>query len=364
MRKIYVLVALCISVVLLESGIESSFIPPQGRTGATSSTCRSCHSTYALNANGSVSISALPTDGYVPGTAYPFSLTILHDVADRTRWGFSIIAVNSAGASIGTFSSGNSNAAKNGSELSHLNAPVTAASASYTFNNLTWTAPAAASGPVTFYYTGVAANNSSGSGLDYVYAGSNVFVLPLKLLNFTGANENNAVSLKWQTANEVNTGYFDVERSDDGQFYFSIGRVNANQNTTTTTTYSYKDSKAASTGGNIFYRLKMVDKDGKSKYSEVISIKPHNVSLALKKVYPTVFSAGSNINIEMTSDKNRFVNLSMIDENGKVYLKQNTALSQGSNDLKITTPSNLPKGMMFLKLNTNNFQQTESLIIQ
>ena len=362
MKKLYVALSLCFCVVLLESGIKYSSVPPQGRTGATGTTCRSCHGDFALNSNGSVSISGLPTSGYVNGTGYPFSLTITHTTADRMRWGFSIKAVNSTGASIGSFSTTNSNAGNNGSELSHNGAPTTAASGSYTFNNLKWTAPPSGSDPVTFYYVGNASNNSGGTDGDYIYAGTSMFTLPLKLISFTASNESNAVYLRWQTASEVNTNYFDIERSDDAQFYASIGKVNTTQNASSI--YLFKDSKAASSGGNIFYRLKMVDKDGKSRYSNAISIKPHNISLVINKVYPTIINANDKVNVELVSEKNTSLTMTVIDENGKVYFTQNTALSQGENNFKVNLPSTLPRGMIFIKFNTDNFQQTESIIVR
>ena len=363
MKKLYVVLSLCVCVVLLESGMKFSSTPPTGNTGASGATCRGCHGSFPLNSNGSVSIAGLPTSGYVNGSTYPFTLTISHNTADRLRWGFSIIAVNPGGTPIGTFTTSNPNAGLNGSELSHNGAPSTAASASYTFTNLNWKAPNSGTDPVTFFYVGNAANGG-GSGGDYIYTGTSVFTLPLKLISFTASNESNVVNLKWQTASEVNTNYFEVERSDDAQYYTNIGRVIANQNTSTTSTYSFKDNKAASSGGNIFYRLKMVDKDGKSKYSNAISVNPYNTVLSINNIYPTILSVSDRINVELVSEKNTSLSISVLDQSGKVYFTQNTALSQGENNFKINLPSTLPKGMIFIKFNTDNFQQTESVIVR
>lgn len=366
MKKLYTILSLSLCAVILQSGVNNSGVPPTGRTGATGTTCISCHSGHSPNTpGGSVTITGLPTAGYIPGTVYPFSLDITHATADRKKWGFSIKAVNSSGSSIGTFSSSNTNAANNGSELSHKNAPSTAAgAAAYTFNNLNWTAPATASGPVTFYYVGLACNGTGGTGGDYVYSGVSSFTLPIKLKSFTATNDRNIVLLNWQTAGEVNSSYFDVERSDDGQFFFSMGKVLANKNTSAVASYSFADAKAASRGGNIFYRLKMVDIDGSSKYSNTISIKPNAKPFAISNIYPTIIKAGDRINVETVSDKNKVLEIAVIDELGKVYSRQSLNLTSGENNFKIAMPSSLPQGMIFVKFNTDNFQQTESLIVR
>ncbi len=367
MKKLYIILSLGLCVVILQSGVKYSSVPPTGLTGATGSTCRNCHGSFPLNATGgSVNVTGLPTSGYVPGNSYPFSLDIVHATADRKRWGFSIIALNSSGASVGSFSSANTNAAINGAELSHNNAPVTPSSSSYTFNNLTWTAPATASGPVTFYYVGNASNNANGNSGDYIYSGITSFALPIKLKSFTATNDRNTVLLNWQTASEVNSSFFEIERSDDGQFFFSMGKVKANSNATSSasSSYTFVDSKAASRGGNIFYRLKMVCNDGSTKYSNIISIKPNATPFTINNIYPTIIKASDRINVEAVSDKNKVLEIAIIDEYGKIYSRQNLNLTSGENNFKITLPATLPQGMIFVKFNTDNYQQTESLIVR
>ncbi len=158
------------------SGWISSFVPPQGHTGANGSYCTSCHSGNALNnAGGSVIVTGLPDAGYVAGTAYSFTLSTTHTTADRRRWGFSIEARNSLNQKVGTFTTTNSNAGINGDELSHRSAVSTTSQASYTYNNLTWTAPvnpAAADETITFYFVGNAANGAGGNSGDYIYSGT------------------------------------------------------------------------------------------------------------------------------------------------------------------------------------------------
>ncbi len=369
MKKIYTILSLSICIVILQSGVKSvnySSVPPTGLTGATGSYCNSCHSSFSLNtAGGSVAVTGLPSGGYVPGTAYNLTLKITHATANRKKWGFSMKAVNSGGTSVGAFSSTNANAAQNGTELSHSNAVTTANASTYTYTNLKWTAPASASGTVTFYYVGNAANGTGGSDGDYIYAASTVVTLPIELNSFVASTDNNNVILKWQTANEVNSNYFDVERSDDGQFFFSIGKINASGSSTLPISYSYTDAKLTNNNGSqIFYRLKLVDKDGATKYSNSISIKPVISGVTIRNIYPTVIRKNEPATVEILSDKSRYMDVIIMDESGRVLQQLSTNLISGFNRVSFVPKVNDLKGMLFVKFVSPNFQQTKSLILQ
>ena len=166
-----------------------SLVPPQGYTGADGVYCTSCHGGNALNsAGGMVAVNGLPGNGYIAGTSYNFSLAITHSAADRKRWGFSIVAKNSLGDDAGSFSTTNPNAGINGPELSHAPAVITLAQSSYTYDNLTWTAPANP-GPndnnITFYFAANAANGTGSNSGDFIYAGTKIISLS-QVYTFTG----------------------------------------------------------------------------------------------------------------------------------------------------------------------------------
>lgn len=94
-------------------------------------------------------------------------------------------------------------------------------------------------------------------------------ILPVKLLNFTAQKQNNTTLLQWQTANEINNSYFNIERSTDSKTFSSIG-TKQGLNTAATNNYSFTDNTPLK--GINYYRLKQVDKDGKFTYSGIASV--------------------------------------------------------------------------------------------
>ncbi len=92
--------------------------------------------------------------------------------------------------------------------------------------------------------------------------------LPVELLSFEGKNVNHANQLFWSTATEVNNDYFEIESSDDGILFHSVGIVDGNGNRSVRSDYQFSDRTVSP--GLTYYRLKQIDFNGNFKYSRKI----------------------------------------------------------------------------------------------
>lgn len=348
-KSTYVILLVLIFIVGT-SAVLSSFTPPAGSTGVTPGvTCSSngtgCHNTSLDNSGGgTVTVTGLPLI-YTPNSAaINFSVTVSHGVADRTRWGFSIVAVNSSGTAIGTFNSTNPNAAINSNdpaakELSQFNAPITAASISYVFDNLTWTPPAIDMGPVTFYVAGVAANANGASSSDFVYTSNTIISsLPITLYAFNAAIKNNNVLLSWQTSREINSNYFTIQKSYDNRQFNDIGKIDASGNSSLTKNYSFTDDNPSFFEKPIYYRLAMVDKDGAKIYSKIANVVLRATSTFIKGIYPNPLRAGNTLHVNFVSKDDEIVSLKLIDNAGRLVKNTQISVQKGSNILDVKMP--------------------------
>jgi alpha-tubulin suppressor-like RCC1 family protein len=91
--------------------------------------------------------------------------------------------------------------------------------------------------------------------------------LPVTLSNFTVAKINGHALLNWSTSSEENTQSFIIEHSTNGNDYTQIGKAAAEGNSSEVENYSFTDNDPAA--GTNYYRLRMVDKDGRFTYSEI-----------------------------------------------------------------------------------------------
>lgn len=93
-----------------------------------------------------------------------------------------------------------------------------------------------------------------------------VRVLPLTLMSFSVKLDNNKdVILNWSTVSERDVDYFIIERSDDGVTFSPLAKKAAIGNTTQKNDYTLKDKNPLN--GYNYYRLKIIDLDGKNSYS-------------------------------------------------------------------------------------------------
>lgn len=106
------------------------------------------------------------------------------------------------------------------------------------------------------------------------------FTLPLRLISFSAYRVAACNKLQWTTADELNTKEFLIEKSSDGISFNSIGLKPAEGSGNNQ--YQYNDCSVAS--GKMFYRLKMIDNDGRFSYSSIVTI-DNKANLSLS-IYP------------------------------------------------------------------------------
>lgn len=148
---------------------------------------------------------------------------------------------------------------------------------------------------------------------------STVSVLPLQLISFQGLLFNTNAALQWQTANELNVGYFQLERKLPNENSFrEVTSINAKNNGSGD--YTYIDKYLPD--GITWYRLRIIDRDGKASYSNIITI--INKAKAIS-VFPNPAKDVLNVIYPVTNSKAIVTILSMDGRvvSGKINLLPN-----------------------------------------
>lgn len=183
------------------------------------------------------------------------------------------------------------------------------------------------------------------------------FSLPLKMGNFTASKQASSILLNWETLSEQNTSHFEVERSTDGTSFISLGNVNARGNSAVKQSYNFTDAQPGA--ANNFYRIKLVDSDGKISYSRVIVVK--NDNLLTLQLFPN--PATDVLQVQIPSQKKGAANLFIADANGKILYKTTMQLMQGNNATSIPVKQ-YPAGKYYLIVEDDNGKTTNSFIKQ
>ena len=111
------------------------------------------------------------------------------------------------------------------------------------------------------------------SGFGGFAMGTDIIVLPVSLLNFDAKKSGEKVQLNWTTASETNSSFFYIERSSNRIDFEKLGSVKAAGNSNTRRNYFFEDLTFHELNEpDIFYRLKMLDRNGDFKYSDIRTI--------------------------------------------------------------------------------------------
>lgn len=151
-----------------------------------------------------------------------------------------------------------------------------------------------------------------------------LFPLPVIWGEFNAVAKNNDVVLSWETLAEENTASFVVEHaSGSNANYTAIATVTAQGNSNTSKKYEYRFTNPDREKSN-FFRIKQVDIDGQSKYSDIRIVKFSKGNIVKVNTYPNPVTSKLNINVQANN-----ISVSLSDMYGKTIL---TKLLQAGNN--------------------------------
>ena len=169
------------------------------------------------------------------------------------------------------------------------------------------------------------------------------FPLPVSLKSFTATRNKSLVALKWTTASESNNLGFEIQRLIGSGSWQTVSFVYTQAlggNSGSELAYSYSDVN--STKGVTQYRLRQVDIDQKSKYSEIRAVRGDGQS-GKTIVFPNPGIAGGRVNV-VFEDAEGTRDVSLIDLSGRLVRQWKNITN---NNLQI---ENLTPGFYNLKV--------------
>ena len=172
--------------------------------------------------------------------------------------------------------------------------------------------------------------------------------LPVTLLDFAAKPIGKQVALHWQTATELNTSHFIIQRSTDGSSFKDIGTVKAIGSGANS--YSFTDKNPVN--GINYYRLESVDKDGASTFSKVVS-----ASLTIDDSRLTIYPNPAKDNV--TIKGSHIASVQVIDNMGRVV--KVVSLKDATNP--VLSVSSLAAGVYHLRIQTIDGEVSGSQLI-
>ncbi|MGE5365164.1 MAG: T9SS type A sorting domain-containing protein [Bacteroidota bacterium] len=186
-------------------------------------------------------------------------------------------------------------------------------------------------------------------------------VLPVELTSFNAAIAGSSVSLKWNTATEINNHGFEIERKTAANAgWEKIGFVEGHGNSNSPLNYSYADAKAPK--GSLSYRLKQIDNDGKYTYSSIVEVANNIVEkFELAQNYPNPFNPSTKIKFSLPEKS--AVSLRVFNSLGQeVSTLVNGEMEAGTHEASFNA-SGLPSGIYVCKISAGKYSAVRKMMM-
>ncbi len=168
--------------------------------------------------------------------------------------------------------------------------------------------------------------------------------LGVSFVDFSAEAIDRNVLLRWSTVSEINSDYFTIERSLDGENFGSIGEVQAAGSSQHLLDYEFVDANVFMPNTQYYYRVKEVDFDGKFMYTELRLVQMNQQQSNHIVVFPNPFTEVMNVFIPQKSI-NDHTQIFLMDELNRVI--ETYSVQHEMNSLML---GGLSKGIYFISV--------------
>jgi hypothetical protein len=170
--------------------------------------------------------------------------------------------------------------------------------------------------------------------------------------------DNGKASLKWVSATELNFSHYSVQRSFDGKDFTDVSMVLSSGKDLNNVSYAYTEN-VSNVNGLVYYRLKMVDIDGKYKYSAIRILKVNAAGSALSiSTYPN--PVANELRITIPSQwQDRKVVYDMFNTSGKMVKRY---VSQRASQTEVLYLNDVNAGSYVIRLSSGDETLAQQIV--
>ena len=179
--------------------------------------------------------------------------------------------------------------------------------------------------------------------------------LPVNWVSFGAKANGPDVDLSWTVSNNVNAKVYDVQRSENGSGFSSIGQVSNDPNVKS---YGYVDANAGP--GTHYYRVLETDQDGKSIYSKIVSASMSGSDFAVRLLNNPVVN-GVDAQLEITAGNGGNASMEIWNLGGTRVATLMQEIPNGTSKIRLPM-ANLAPGTYAVKIRVNDVTQTVQVV--
>jgi hypothetical protein len=201
----------------------------------------------------------------------------------------------------------------------------------------------------------VAIDGFAGSNCQFDISATNSVALAASVKYFTAWKTSTSNILRWLTLQEFDNLKFEVQRSDDGVNFVTIGTISGELSSYSEKNYQWEDRTPPV---SCYYRLKQVDINGREKYHKIIHVIRTDVpyfDIRFPNPVP------NNLLLELQTNFIGEATMRIISMNGTPVLQEKIRFTKGDNNY-YRNLSSLPSGKYVLVLENELTKISKTLI--
>lgn len=222
------------------------------------------------------------------------------------------------------------------------------------------TLPLNVSGITEYSFTGTAATSSNAYpdiGRFKIIFKQNT-ALPVSFINIKANEKDDGVNVEWKVGEEKDIATYEVERSANAADFSVIGKADAKN--TGNISYTYFDSKPLNNDN--YYRVKSLDKNGKTNYTGIVKINLEKDAKSILSIYPNPVKDGK-VNFAVSGIENGKYTATLYTIDGKLISVKAFTYSGGSLNETIVLPLATTKGIYQLKISAEWCDKTVTQLL-
>jgi Secretion system C-terminal sorting domain len=198
-----------------------------------------------------------------------------------------------------------------------------------------------------FYYSFVDAAGMK-DPVSAIYSINWLMILPTTGMQLTATRTGNDILLNWKTLTEIQSDYFEIERSTDGRNFTKVGTtVKAAGNSDAVKLYSITDDARNINVPMVYYRISLAGMNGKKAYSNVATVKlPENG--AVIRAVPNPFI--SQIMVSASVEGNSSFSVRIMDISGRAISNEVLKITKDIPTVTIKNLHGLMRGIYLVEV--------------
>ena len=157
-------------------------------------------------------------------------------------------------------------------------------------------------------------------------------VLSTNIKNFAAVKSNKNVNLSWLVGNDLTSNIYEIQISKNSREFYGIGSTKANvASSGASAKYTYQFNPDQSVTGQLYFRIKQTDANGKVSYSAIKTLNMDRMGASAFSAYPN--PASNKVSLQFDANLNGDYKVDVTNQVGQIMISrpmklQNTSLIQ------------------------------------